>query len=448
MSYNIWYISKYAVHPKHGKPSRQYFFCKYFAKKGKEVTLISSRSAALSNPPNFFWKNCQETFEKEGYKGVLLNGPKINLGLNPLRLWSWISFEIRLIVWAIFSKQKKPDIIIVSSLSLLSFLTGTLLKKYFKCKLVCEVRDIWPLTVIEAKNWSPRNFLIKFLSFAEATGYKNANSIIGTMPNLKAHVRNVVPTAAFKVSHVPMGFDPEFYTGNLFNEDPFKDIFEKIVPSKNFTVGYAGAIGNANCVDQIIQAANFLKNKPITFLILGDGPLKDELLQRTIKNKQHNVIFIDAVKKELVQSFLERCHLLVNPWKSTKFLYDYGVSPNKWIDYMYSGRPILVSFNGFKSIIDEAGCGKFIKADDPLLMAQNIEKFSMMDHCELDIMGAKGKEYLTKNLSYEKLSEKYLNIIESDFEPFSSIKIATSDHKLKVNLEPKMREKILEEQLG
>lgn len=450
MSENIWYISKYAVHPIHGKPSRQYFFSKYFAKKGKNVTLISSRSAALSRPPNFFWSNSQETEEKEGLSSVLINGPRIKLGLNLLRLWTWFSFELRVIIWAIFSNRKKPDVIIVSSLSLLTFLTGTVLKRYFKCKLICEVRDIWPLTLMEAKNMGPQNILIRILSFAEKTGYKYANGIIGTMPNLKEHVSSIDPAASPKVFHIPMGFDPEFYEGKFSNnEDPFRDIFEKMVPLNNFTVGYAGAIGNANCVEEIIEAAKILKDKPITFLILGDGPLKKELIQKSIKDKHQNVIFIDSVKKELVQSFLKRCDLLVNPWKATKFLYNYGVSPNKWIDYMYSGRPILVSFNGFESIINEAGCGKFIKAADPNILAQNIEKFSLMDKKKLDDMGARGKQYLLNNLNYNSLSEKYLQVLNI------AAKDKTQSQKPKTNssnnidvLETEMNEKILEEQLG
>jgi hypothetical protein len=43
----VWFISKYAILPPYGNASRQYFICKYLAKKGFDVTLISSQSSNL-----------------------------------------------------------------------------------------------------------------------------------------------------------------------------------------------------------------------------------------------------------------------------------------------------------------------------------------------------------------------------------------------------------------
>src|SRR5690606_7252976 len=113
-------------------------------------------------------------------------------------------------------------------------------------------------------------------------------------------------------------------------------------------------------------------------------------------------------KKE-VSLFLEKCHLLLNPWMGGNTIYKYGVSPNKWIDYMYSARPILVSLDGFQSIINEARCGEFIKADDAELMAETILKYNRMDKDYLNEMGKKGREYLLANMTYDILTDKYLN---------------------------------------
>ena len=34
---------------------------------------------------------------------------------------------------------------------------------------------------------------------------------------------------------------------------------------------------------------------------------------------------------------------------------------NKIVDYMYSGKPIIATYDGFESMINEANCGEFIK---------------------------------------------------------------------------------------
>ncbi|MDD3281830.1 MAG: hypothetical protein PHC83_09730, partial [Bacteroidales bacterium] len=57
MNKNIWFVSKYAGHPKYGNPTRQYFFSKYFSQKGHRVTLVSSRSVDLNYSPKMGLKN-------------------------------------------------------------------------------------------------------------------------------------------------------------------------------------------------------------------------------------------------------------------------------------------------------------------------------------------------------------------------------------------------------
>ena len=410
--HTIWYISKYANAPLFGTPTRQFFFSKYMAKKGRKTTLISSRSSHSSyheRLPDIGFKN-QYNYKCEDVEGVMLNGPFIRYGFNFKRILSWIIFEFRLLYWSFFKANEKPDVVIVSSLSILTFLSGIILKRKYKCKLIVEVRDIWPLTIIESKNWSSKNFFIQFLSFVERKGYKNADAIVGTMPNLKEHVKNIIPSCADKVYYIPMGYDPEF-TYQLNEEDPYENFFSKI-RNNNFIVGYAGTIGLANCVDQIIEAARILKNEPIVFAILGGGPLKEKLMEYVKDNNLTKVHFFNKVTKEMVGTFLKHSNLLVNPWMGGNAIYRFGVSPNKWIDYMHSSKPVLVSLDGYYCIINEAKCGTFIKADNPSLMAEEILKFSKMNRMELEKMGENGKKFLVENLSYNVLTDKYLAIID------------------------------------
>lgn len=380
------------------------------AKKGRKLTLIGSRySSKLC--PNLGLKN-HVYYECEGIDGVLINGPKIKKGFNVKRIYSWLVFELRLLLWSTFQKKQKPDVIIVSSLSLLTFLSGIILKRKYKCKLVVEVRDIWPLTIIETKKWNANNIFIKFLSFVEKQGYKKADAIIGSMPNLKEYVKKIVPSSENKVHYMPMGFDTEYFNRSNGKPDPFTSFFDQI-PNDHFIVGYAGSIGLANCVDQIMEAAKILKDEPIVFEILGMGSLKDDMMSFVEKEKLANVHFHDRVAKEMVAFFLSHADLLINPWKGGNTIYQYGVSPNKWIDYMNSAKPILVSYDGYPCIINEAKCGKFIKADNPKIMAEEILKFSKMNKPELKEMGENGRKYLIEKLSYETLASRYLEIIDA-----------------------------------
>ncbi len=399
---HIWYISKYAGKPNHPGPVRQYLFTKQFARKGYPSILVSSNSNGFDFEP--FKGLYKEEKIENNFSHITLNGPKINLGFSLKRIWSWIIFEFNLLRYFFKNRPKKNDIIIVSSLSIFTFLTGVLLKKLFKVKLILEVRDIWPLTLQEVKKISSKNPFIWLLGLIEKTGYKNADYIVGSMPNLKEHVQNVTPGHEQKVRYIPMGFDPEIF------HHPKENKTRK--NKDKFIACYAGSIGNVNRVELILQAAERLQEYPdIEFYILGDGPHKKRF-QEEFKHL-NNVKFFDPIPKKEVVAFLQQCDILLNPFAKLK-LYDYGISPNKWIDYMYAGKPIIVPFDGYRHMIDECGCGEFIKADDPDVLAKTILKYARMPEEKRLEMGRKGQEYLWKNLTYEKLAEKYIALFEDE----------------------------------
>jgi len=176
----IWYISKYAVSPNFGPPSRQFFFSKYFNIKGYQTVLISSHACGIKYSTNIDFEKYFKIYETEGIKHYLLKGPLISLGFSLKRILSWVQFE-----WYVFKlgndigKKQKPDAIIVSSLSLLTIINGIYFKWKFGCKFILEIRDIWPLTLIEIGSYSRYNPIILFLGFIEQIGYKYSDNIIG-----------------------------------------------------------------------------------------------------------------------------------------------------------------------------------------------------------------------------------------------------------------------------
>jgi glycosyltransferase involved in cell wall biosynthesis len=92
---------------------------------------------------------------------------------------------------------------------------------------------------------------------------------------------------------------------------------------------------------------------------------------------------------------------------------DYGQSLNKLIDYMYSGRPVLGSYSGFPSMIDEADCGEFVPAGDPQALVRALLDWAGRPPAELDSMGARGRAWVMSNRSYERLADGYLGLLGS-----------------------------------
>lgn len=395
----IVYISKYTILPQFKAPNRQYFISKYLSQQEEaEVLLIGSKST-LAPVPAF--KGLFQSVSEGRLEMVTLNGPVVDPGFNFKRLWSWVVFEINIFRFRKRIKAFKPDVVIVSSLSILTFITGVFLKKWLKIPLVIEIRDIHPLTIVEVGNYSPANPAIRLLKMVEKYGYKNADLFVSALPKADEHIGSIVKKP-FKFHWIPQGVDLNFYKhtqGAALND---------LIPKKegDFIVGYAGTLGKANALDSVFKAASALqKTHPaIKFIFIGDGPLKNQF-QETYKNLD-NIIFFPTVSKLQLQQCFKNIDILINTWLDIP-IYRFGISPNKWIDYMYASKPVLVAYSGHDCIIDKAGCGLVVPAENTKALVDGIIKLSEMPAEELAKMGEKGKDYLMKNLSYETLAAEF-----------------------------------------
>jgi len=401
---NIWFISKYVCPVnRNGTGTRGFLLMSELVKRGKNITLFTSDSNHLIDPPSF-----KEGFFKEEVMGIniiWLKTLKYSKTKSLKRMLSWLDFEVKLFF---FNKAKiaKPDLIIVSSLSLFTILNGIYFKYRYGCKLVFEIRDIWPLLLTELKAFSKWNPFILGLGIIEKLGYKFSDLIVGTMPNLNHHLSKInIKKNAYCI---PMGLDMKVYANQKKLDQSY---IEKYIPKDKFIVGHLGSIGTNNGLNHLIEAAKKLQsNSKIHFLIVGDGDLKNFYIHQTASLK--NISIIPKVPKNNVQDLLNICDLAyfstvkVENWNS-------GQSLNKIIDYMYAAKPILATYSGFPSMINESGCGEFIPHEGEIKIEQKFVEYSNMPKSELLEMGAKGKEWLIKNRTYSLLADKYLDLIKN-----------------------------------
>jgi glycosyltransferase involved in cell wall biosynthesis len=405
MSANIWYVSKYVAPPGGGKAGgRGYLLMKELAKMGHKVAIITSDSNQLAEPP---YLDLDYLFQEvDGMQLCWVRTMKYSVAKSLRRILSWLHFEWRLL-WLPKRKLPKPDVIVVSSLSLLTVLNGLLWRLHYKCRLVFEVRDIWPLTITEEGGFKPSNPFVFCLSMIERIGYKYADVIVGTMPNLAEHVEKVLGYA--KPTYcIPMGLDAETFAAS---ESLPANYVKKYLPKGKFVVAYMGSIGITNALETFLHCAEVMREQPyIHFLVVGEGDLRETYL--TQYGYLSNLTFAPSVPKAVVQSILTKCDLLYFSVHLSK-VWQYGQSLNKVIDYMMAGKPVVASYTGYPSMINEANCGTYVLAGDVYALKQEFERYALMSKEERQQIGAKGKKWLFENRSYQKLAKDYLNIMLS-----------------------------------
>jgi hypothetical protein len=405
---NIYFICKYATHPDNlGKlaySSRIFILSYLLSERNYNVTLISSVSSGRSiNLTKYLKSNKLFYYRKyNSLNHIILTGINISLGFNIKRIISWFEFEFKVFTYFFNKKISKNDIIYVSSLSLLSILNGLYLKFRYKCKLVFEIRDIWPLTIISLKNINKNNPAILILSLIEKLGYKYSDLIIGTMPGLYLHINSVI-NRNFNFHYLPQGL----YLQNDLNHVVTFDVKNTFYfDNKYFYITYAGSIGNSNGVSFFFETAKyFVENKihNFKFILIGDGTLKNHYLK--LYNYPKNITLITWVNKIDLNFYLSNSNLLFYYCHDIP-LYKYGISPKKFVDYMYSGRPIFACYNGFVSEIEKANCCFKIKPESTIAIVEKIIEISKFEANYLNMIGENGRKYLLKNLDFNILVDK------------------------------------------
>ncbi|MGL6620284.1 glycosyltransferase [Aeromonas veronii] len=148
--------------------------------------------------------------------------------------------------------------------------------------------------------------------------------------------------------------------------------------------------------------------KDIHFLIVGEGYLKERFQKENSDLK--NLTFAPRVEKKQVQSVLKLVDVVYFSVNKSP-LWSYGQSLNKVVDYMLSAKPILASYTGFPSMINEADCGIFVPAEDVLALKEEIHRLSKLPKDTLCAMGLRGRDWIISNRRYDDLAEQYLDII-------------------------------------
>jgi len=402
---NIWIITKYASSIDEGFESRPFALGKQFVQSGHSCTIITSDSNHFGIYPRY--KRTYNFIKNNNLNVLRIKTFKYKKTASIKRIISWFDFELKLF-FAPLKSLSRPDIIIVSSLSLITILNGIVLKKKHGSKLIFEIRDIWPLTMVVEGRFKKYNPVVLFLAWIEKKGYLASDLVVGTMPNLSAHISKICREKEIKCENVPFGFDPNFFLTNTPN--PIKFGIKHNIPKGKFIVGYAGSIGLSNGLDALIDCIIQMKtDSRFLFLFLGDGASKKDYLERT-KNL-NNVTFLPKVEREEVSSFLALCDLLY--FSSLKSeVWEYGWSPNKLIDYMMAGKPVLASYSGFQSMINEAESGFFIEAENPMEINKALNQIIDIPKNQLEDMGSSGKSWLIKNRKWEVVAEQYLSLMK------------------------------------
>ncbi len=327
----ILYVHQYFKTPEEGGSIRSYYLAKGLVDAGHQVTMITAHNS--------------------GYQ--VKNVAGIEVHYLPVKYDNSFGFFQRIKAFWSFVKLArkearkvgKHDLAYVMTTPLTTGFIATYLKKEFDLPYYFEVGDLWPeapvkMGVIQNK------WLKRWLYALEKRFYFEAEKVIALSPAIRNYIEKVSPQT--KVYVIPNMADCSFFEAE-YSVGDFSE-------NNKFQISYCGAIGKANHLEFLIDAAKQSNDYqlPVHFNIIGYGSEMKRL--KSLAKRLKNISFYPHSSKQCVKNLLDKSDAVYVSFKDVKVL---GTgSPNKFFDSLASGKLAIINFDGWiKNLTKKNKCG-------------------------------------------------------------------------------------------
>lgn len=330
------------------------------------------------------------------YRG---NGVGRVLSMLRFALQTWIGAD-RL------ARTLRPDCVLVASPDPLAVHGALRIARKAGAICVFDARDLWPLTLLALGAASPRHPFVRLLQWSEDRACRECDLVVSVQPYALRHLATR-GLSADRFRYFPNGFAPDEW------REPARDVPAGLALLREkhpVLVGYFGAHGVANCLDTLLDAAARIDDPRIGFVLVGQGPLKAELMRDAASRGLHHVYFLDAVPKEQVQSWLGAIDIAFAAARRSA-LYRFGASFNKLYDYLASGRPIVFAADVDPDPVAESGAGITVAPDDPAAIAAAIRTLADSTPQQRAALGQRGVAWVHAHHAYPNIAARYADAL-------------------------------------
>lgn len=396
----IWMFSAYDQ--PNGNSSRTDEFAYFLGQHRYKVKFITNNFCHFkkthTKKVTFLWT--KENIKN--YEAVWLKTSSYDSNIGFLRVVNMWQNAYKTFLHAICCKEK-PKVIIAPSVPITLGFVACVLAKIFRCRMIYEIRDLWPEILVDIGAIRRNNILFKILKRIELFIYKHCDAIVSTLPNVADYIK-INTKQNILIEYIPNGIVPKKLKIK-------KNKTRKSLKTKK--IMYFGGYGLDHDIETILKSAKILKQKyknKFVFLLYGDGPKKDQMKLFAKQEKIDNAFFNQPVPKEKIPYFSKTADLLLVAITDSPS-YRFGINLNKILSYFMCMKPILFAGNVTNNPVKAACAGLCVPAGSPEKMASAIEKVFSLRACHRLRMAQNGYNFALKNLHVNILGEKYLRLL-------------------------------------
>lgn len=316
-------------------------------------------------------------------------------------------------IYATFKVGKQDFVFSISQPPILGGILGVIGKVIKRAKFIYNIQDFNPEQT-EAIGYAKNKMILSVTKTLDKFSCRQSDCVVVVGRDMEETLNK-----RFNYKNVPRNI----VINNWIDENKIFPIgkdhpkairFKKIYGLENkFVFMYSGNIGLYYDLENIIKIIGDFKDiEDVVFVFVGDGSVKQKLVDYAVENKLANVKFIPYQNKEdLIYSLnVADAHIVTNA-KGIK-----GISvPSKVYGIMSAGKPVLgVLEEGSEArlMIEETGCGVCCAPGDYEAVERKISWFiEKAGSQELKDMGMRGRAYLVNNHTKDVSVRKYREVI-------------------------------------
>lgn len=297
----------------------------------------------LTCAPNFPLGKVYEGYannwvQKETMEGVRVIRVKTFMAPNKgffLRIIDFLSYMVMSILVGSF--QSKPDVIVATSPQFFAAIGGWILSRIKRVPFIFEIGDLWPAS-IKGLGLMGDSFVYRVLEKLELFLYKHSALIIAQTPSFKENLvsRGINPQ---KIKVILNGVDLKRYQP-IVQKD--KEILETYQLKDKIVVGYIGTHGMSHDLKKILDVVKIVEARMenITFLFVGEGAEKDDVVRYAKLNHLKSVHFLPLQPKAQIHRWWSVCDIALVPLKDLDIFKT--VIPSKIFEVSGLGLPIFL----------------------------------------------------------------------------------------------------------
>ncbi len=264
-------------------------------------------------------------------------------------------------------------------------LSAVLSKFIFKKKLVVRAGYLPSLRIFKDKKGICRIILFTIGSIVELIAFKCADLIILPSENDKIYVTKKYKIKAAKIKVLPHGINTKLFKPLGIEKEPFSICF----------------VGRLHPVKNLFSLLEALYGLNVKLKIIGDGEIKDELIDKS-KKLRLNVEFKGYISNDKLAFELNKYELFILP------SFD-EANPKVILEAMACGLPVIGSnVGGIKQVIIHKQNGYLCQTNKDSIREAINELFNNKQLREN--LGRNARKYILENHSLEVLVKKEVDI--------------------------------------